>query len=184
VEAVPPIEAPHEPETIQPEAAGPEWLGELVRDEEGLAELEEVEEEVAPAEAAAPTLAEYVEVAEAEEAPVAPPETEREPVEAAESPITRPLEPLRAEDLPENSDARLAMARAALNAGDWSEALMIYETLVASSELLDSVIEDMQTGVHRHADDVAGYQLLGDAFMKDGRLQDALKAYRTALAQL
>jgi tetratricopeptide (TPR) repeat protein len=184
VEAIPPIEAPPEPETIQPEAAGPEWLGELVRDEEGLAELEEVEEEVAPAEAAVPTLAEYVEVAEAEEAPVAPPETEREPVEAAESPITRPLEPLRAEDLPENPDARLAMARAALNAGDWSEALMIYETLVASSELLDSVIEDMQTGVHRHVDDAAGYQLLGDAFMKDGRLQDALKAYRTALAQL
>jgi tetratricopeptide (TPR) repeat protein len=184
VEAAPPVEVLPEPETIQPEAAGPEWLGELVRDEEGLAELEEIEEEVAPAEAAAPTLVEYAEAAAAEEPPAAPLEIEPEPVEAAEAPSTRPLEPLRAEDLPEDSDARLAMARAALNAGDWSEALMIYETLVSSSELLDSVIEDMQAGVRRHAEDAAGYQLLGDAFMKDGRLQDALKAYRTALAQL
>ncbi len=181
-EAVPPVEVPPEPEAISPEAAGPEWLGELVRDEESLAELEEVEEEVAPAEAAPPTPVEYVEVAEAEEAPVTPPEPE--PVKVAESPTTRPLEPLRAEDLPEAPDARLAMARAALNAGDWSEALMIYETLVSSSELLDSVIEDMEAGVHQHADDAAGHQLLGDAFMKDGRLQDALKAYRTALSQL
>jgi tetratricopeptide (TPR) repeat protein len=184
VEAAPPVEAPLEPEMIQPEAAGPEWLGELVRDEEGLAELEEIEEEVAPAEVAAPTPVEYVEAAEAEEPPTAPPETEPEPAEVAEAPSTRPLEPLRAEDLPEDSDARLAMARAALNADDWSEALMIYETMVNSSELLDSVIEDMQEGVRRHAEDAVGHQLLGDAFMKDGRLQDALKAYRTALGLL
>jgi tetratricopeptide (TPR) repeat protein len=184
VEAAPPVEAPPELETIQPEAAGPEWLGELVRDEEGLAEPKEMEEEVAPAEVAAPTPVEYVEAAAAEEPPIAPPKAEAEPVEAAEVPSTRPLEPLRVEDLPEDPDARLAMARAALNAGDWSEALMIYETLVSSSELLESVIEDMQAGVRRHADDAAGYQLLGDAFMKDGRLQDALKTYRMALAQL
>lgn len=184
VEAAPPVEAPPEPETIQPEAAGPEWLGELVRDEEGLAELEEIEEEIAPAEVAAPTPVEYVEAAVAEEPPAAPPEAEPQPAKVAEAPSTRPLEPLRAEDLPEDPDARLAMARAALNADDWSEALMIYETMVNSSELLDSVIEDMQAGVRRHADDAAGHQLLGDAFMKDGRLQDALKAYRTALGLL
>jgi tetratricopeptide (TPR) repeat protein len=184
VEAAPPVEAPPEPEMIQPEAAGPEWLGELVRDEEGLAELEEIEEEIAPAEVAAPTPVEYVEAAVAEEPPAAAPEAEPEPVGVAEAPSTRPLEPLRAEDLPEDPDARLAMARAALNADDWPEALMIYETMVNSSELLDSVIEDMQAGVRRHADDAAGHQLLGDAFMKDGRLQDALKAYRSALGLL
>ncbi len=76
------------------------------------------------------------------------------------------------------------MARAALNAGDWLDALTIYETLISSSEMLDSVIDNLNVGVRRHPNDPAGYQLLGDACMKDGRLQDALQAYRTALAKL
>ena len=75
-------------------------------------------------------------------------------------------------------------SRAALNAGDWPEALTIYETLVSSSEMLDEVIENLETGVQQNPDDAAGFQLLGDARMKDGRLQDALQAYRTALGKL
>jgi cytochrome c-type biogenesis protein CcmH/NrfG len=98
--------------------------------------------------------------------------------------VTRELEALRAEDLPEDPDARLSMARGALETGDWSDALMIYETLVSSSEMLDSVIENLEFGVRRHPDDPAGYQLLGDACMKDGRLGAALEAYRTALSKL
>lgn len=184
VEAAPPVEALPEPEPVQAEAAGPEWLGELVRDEESLAELESIEEEISPGEALTPTPVEYIEVAEAEVPSAALPETEPEPVEAAEPPITKPLEPLRAEDLPKDPDARLAMARAALNAGDWSEALIIYETLVTSSDLLDSVIDDIKVGIRRHADDATGYQVLGDACMKDGRLHEALQAYRTALTKL
>ncbi len=166
VEATPPSEMPPEPELAELEAAGPEWLGELVPAEEGLAELEElavVEEELAPAAAPSPEVPEP---------------------ESAEAVGTAELEALRVEDLPKDPAARLSMARAALNAGDWLDALTIYETLISSSEMLDSVIDNLNVGVRRHPNDPAGYQLLGDACMKDGRLQDALQAYRTALAKL
>jgi len=184
VEEIPPVEVPPEPEAVQPEAAGPEWLGELVRDEERLEEIEAIEEEIASAEPTPPV--EYVEIEEAEVPSAAPPEPEpvAAPAPPTPAPITtRYLEPLRAEDLPEDPAARLAMARATLNAGDWAEALLIYQSLVNSSELLDDVIGDLESGVSRHPD-AEGFQLLGDACMKDGRLQDALQAYRTALASL
>lgn len=202
VEATIPGEVP-EPEAIQPEMVGPAWLGDLVRAEESLTDLEAIEEEVAPIETAAPTieeevipaaaapsLEEPVEVPEAEVTPPAPAEVEPVLVEAEvptpppEPLITRELEALRVEDLPKDSSARLSMARAALSAGDWSEALIIFETLVNSSEQLDSVIENLEVGVRDHPDDPAGYQLLGDACMKDGRLHDALVAYRDALTRL
>jgi tetratricopeptide (TPR) repeat protein len=220
-EAEPAVEFPLEPEMIQPDAAGPEWLGELVRAEESLDELEAIEEEIAPeeivseeiaaapeeyveaVEAEVPEPEEYVEAAEAEvpepeeyveavEAEVPEPEEYVEVVEAevpeptlVPEPLgTRELKALRVEDLPKDPNARLSMAHAALNAGDWSEALTIYETLVSSSELLDSVIDDLKVGVRRYPDNANGHQLLGDAFMKDGRLQDALEAYRTALNRL
>jgi tetratricopeptide (TPR) repeat protein len=206
-EAEPAVELPFEPEMIQPDAAGPDWLGELVRAEESLDELEAIEEEITPEEIVSEEIPaaseEYVEAVEAE---VPEPEEYVEAVEAeapepeeyvevvdAEAPeptpvpeplITRELKALRAEDLPKDPNARLSMAHAALNAGDWSEALTIYETLVSSSELLDDVIDDLEVGVRRYPDNANGHQLLGDALMKDGRLQDALQAYRTALSRL
>jgi tetratricopeptide (TPR) repeat protein len=197
VEETPSAEMPAEPEAIAASEEGPDWLGDLVRAEEEIVEFEVAEEEeLAPAEA----------LAEAEEAPVADiefleepeavaeeevveepeevPVPELEAVPAGESLATRELEELRVEDLPKDAEARLSMARAALNAGDWSEALTIYETLVSSSELLGSVIDNLQVGLRRHPDDPVGYALLGDACMKEGRLSEALDAYRTALTKL
>ncbi len=158
-------------------------------EEPPVAEPEVVEEEVVPAAEAIPTPEETVEVPEAEIPSVAP---ELEPVEfpePAEAPVpellvTRKLEVPRVEDLPKDPAARLSLARAAFNAGDWADALTIYETLVSSSEMLDSVIDNLEVGVRRFPDDPAGYQLLGDACMKDGRLHAALEAYRTALSKL
>jgi cytochrome c-type biogenesis protein CcmH/NrfG len=46
------------------------------------------------------------------------------------------------------------------------------------------VIDNLEVAVRRHPDDPAGYQLLGDACMKDGRLHAALEAYRVALSKL
>jgi hypothetical protein len=162
---VPPAEA-----LAAPEAVGAE---------KGLVELEAVEEEVAPAPGKA------IEMAEVELPPAALPEAKPRPVPpTVERAVTRHLEPLRPGDMPKDPAARLQMARAALNAGDWTEALVIYGTLVTSSELLDEVISNLEQGVKAHPDDPAGYQLLGDACMRDGRLPDALRSYRTALAKL
>jgi tetratricopeptide (TPR) repeat protein len=178
-EAPPPVGEPgfaeeEAEELALPEAAVPEW----------------VEEPVLTEEEAAPVPAEALEVPEAELP--APPVAVPEPVEVAQpaAPVTRPLEPPRAPRLPKEKEkekeapVRLEMARAALSAGDWPGALNIYKTLVNSSELLKEVIDNLEQGIKGHPDDPAGHQLLGDAYMKAGRLQDALRAYRTALAKL
>jgi tetratricopeptide (TPR) repeat protein len=86
--------------------------------------------------------------------------------------------------LPKQPEERLALARTALKSGSWPHALSIYTTLINSSELLDAVIEDLEKGIRNHPEDFAGYQMVGDAYMKDGRLPSALQAYRTALAKL
>ncbi len=86
--------------------------------------------------------------------------------------------------IPETPSERLAMARKAVVAGQWSQALELYASLVASSELLGSVISDLEEGIRRHPDDYQGYQLVGDAYMKEGRLAEALRAYRMALNKL
>jgi tetratricopeptide (TPR) repeat protein len=186
--AVPEVEVPVEelePEVIQPEAVGPPPMEDLVAAEEDLVEPAVVEEEAVPAAEAIPTPEEAGEVPWAEIPSVAP-EPELEPVEApvTELLVTRKLEAPRLEDLPGDPAARLALARAAFNTGDWMDALTIYETLVSSSEMLDSVIDNLQVGVRRFPDDPAGYQLLGDACMKDGRLHAALEAYRMALSKI
>ena len=109
-----------------------------------------------------------------------------EPVAAPPQPVAAPapevaLPPL--EDLPRDAAERLALARAAAESS-WSQALSVYESLVSSADLLSTVIADLEEGIRRHPDDYAGYQLVGDAYMKEGRLPEALRAYRTALAKL
>jgi len=93
-------------------------------------------------------------------------------------------EPVHLGALPKEPEERLALARVALNNGSWPQALSIYTTLVNSSDLLDAVIDDLQEGIRNHPEDFAGYQTIGHAYMKDGRLPSALRAYRTALAKL
>ena len=87
-------------------------------------------------------------------------------------------------ELPEDAEERLEVARQAAIAGNWVQALAIYDSLVDSSELLNKVIDDLEVSVQSHPDDTAVYQLLGDAYMKDGRLPSALKTYRKALTKL
>jgi tetratricopeptide (TPR) repeat protein len=176
-EAPPPVSEPsfaeeEAEELALPEAAVPEWV-----EEPALAEEEE---------APAPSGALEMPEAELPLPPAAPPVVVPQPVKVAApaAPATRPLEPPRAPELPKEAPARLEMARAALGAGDWPGALGIYATLVKSSELLIEVIDNLEQGVKGHPDDPAGHQLLGDAYMKGGRLQDALRAYRTALTKL
>ena len=140
----------------------------------------EVMEEPAAA-AIAETAAEVLPTVEmAEETVAAPlPETAAEPLPTPEMVVEAPTEePVVA------PAERLALARKAAASGQWSQALTLYASLIASSELLGSVIGDLEEGIRRHPDDYNGYQLVGDAYAKEGRLADALRAYRLALAKL
>ena len=206
--------APAVAETIEPEAAEvPAWLRELQEVAEAGEEVtlpeptlpewvtpsppvEAEAPEAAPSQEpiSIPILAE--EVMRPPEPPVVevvspgPPEMpEVSPAVSAEieSPVAAVAEvvaPAEVQQVPEAIDERLAAARAALTCGNWSEALAAYAVLVNSGELLDHVIADLEEGTRQHPKDVAGFQLLGDACMKSGRLSAALRAYRTALANL
>jgi cytochrome c-type biogenesis protein CcmH/NrfG len=50
--------------------------------------------------------------------------------------------------------------------------------------VLNDVISDLERIVEDHRDDVDSLRLLGDAHMKAGHLQQALKLYRQALKKL
>jgi cytochrome c-type biogenesis protein CcmH/NrfG len=49
--------------------------------------------------------------------------------------------------------------------------------------LLESVIPDLEEYLEQQPD-ISIQQMLGDAYMKDGRLQEALDVYRQALETL
>ncbi len=86
--------------------------------------------------------------------------------------------------IPEEASERLEQARVARDAGNIDEALQYYENLVSSGLQLDRVIEDIKQTIKSYPANAMLYQVMGDAMMKDGRLQSALDAYRTALSKL
>jgi len=122
---------------------------------------------------------------EAEEAVVPPVAEEVEEVEEVEAkePAIREAEEMVAAR-PDDHRSRLALARAYRDSERWNDALAQYERLVKAGALMDAVIEDVEQVIAQQAADHATYLLLGDAYMKDGRLRKALAAYREAMARL
>ncbi len=88
------------------------------------------------------------------------------------------------DDLPADVEERLKLARLAREDGNINEAVRIYQSLVAANTHLDTVIEQTQQAIKLYPTNAPLYQVMGDAMMRDGRLQSALDAYRTALANL
>ena len=80
---------------------------------------------------------------------------------------------------------RLAFARENL-ASNRDAALDAYQQLVSAGEGLADVIDDLSEVVESSevAVDARVRRLLGDALMAEGRVQEALDAYRSALDQL
>jgi tetratricopeptide (TPR) repeat protein len=74
----------------------------------------------------------------------------------------------------------LAAAQAALERNSLDEAMAEYEKLVRKGSLLDEVIYDLREATYRFPVDVIVWQMLGDAYMRANRLQDALDAYTKA----
>jgi tetratricopeptide (TPR) repeat protein len=107
-------------------------------------------------------------------------ETEIEPESKLEPEIE--LEDL--EKAAQDSDqARLKLARSLWKANEKQRAFVEYEKLV-SSPLLDTVIEDLEEIISEEPDQEPYLRLLGDAYMRDNQLDEALDMYRQALALL
>jgi cytochrome c-type biogenesis protein CcmH/NrfG len=64
------------------------------------------------------------------------------------------------------------------------EAVRIYDSLISRGVYLDKIIADMQQSIKAYPSNYLLFQVMGDAMMKDGRLQSALNAYREALSRL
>lgn len=198
------------PEVAEPESV-PDWLAELrrrvavteeeteeeapvaeaaVRVEEVAEEPEEAAapvEEVAemPAEAAAPV----EEVTEVPEEAAARVEEVAEELGEATAPVEKiaevPAEVQAALERlavrPNDHAARLLVARAYAAQGQVTEALVHYQHLVTVDDVLAQVVEDLEGLAQREPQRARIFQLLGDAFVQQGRLNDALGAYRQAL---
>jgi hypothetical protein len=104
---------------------------------------------------------------------------EPQPVRVAESPSIQ-VASIR----PEEADDQLRSARDARDAENIAEAIRIYNNLVSSSLHLDKVIDDIQQLIKSYPSNPMLYQVMGDAMLRDGRLQSALETYRQALLKL
>jgi tetratricopeptide (TPR) repeat protein len=115
-----------------------------------------------------------------------------EPEPSAQTPIleeTRPVSqpspaPKPAPAAPLPGSAALEHARSSMQAGDVESSLAEYEALVRASVDIDAVVEDLSAAVRQHRNNPALYRVLGDGYMRQGKLQQALDTYREALNQL
>jgi len=187
-EEKPPIPAPvGEEEAPAPTLVGeleeelPDWLKGIGEPLEAAAEVVEEEKvvEAAPpvAEAAPAPVAEVAEAAPKEE--VAP--TPVEEKEAAPTPVEAAIPPEIVGDYHE----QLRLAREKLNARQIEAALPYYENLIRHGQMLSQTISDLTFALRSEQKlSPRVYRVLGDALRSEGRLQEALKAYRDALDQL
>jgi tetratricopeptide (TPR) repeat protein len=77
-------------------------------------------------------------------------------------------------------DPALAAAQAEMNRGDIPAALEHYGRLIKRGKWLEEIIRDLRDALYRYPVEVTIWQTLGDAFMRENRLQEALDAYTKA----
>jgi tetratricopeptide (TPR) repeat protein len=168
----------------------PDWLTEVADTSEAEA-LEWLPQEMAlPEEESIETVLPIEPPIEVAEPPEQKPVEEK--VEVPE-PVPQPSIPagelfsqyrMRLEQNPDDYPTRLALARALRGSQELPSSLDHYEALIDSSQLLQDVLDDLDGLTKEKTDLPRLRRLLGDVYMRQGKLQEALDAYRTALDQL
>ena len=150
---------------------------------------------IEPVEVVEPTPVEptLVEPPPVESAPVVPPPIEPEAVEPA------PVEPVAVEPTPEPTPTVeepapsppiekateplqiLDHARQALAADDIDQAATGYRRLIKKKVELEKVIEDLRTALERDPKRPDLWQVLGDAYMENDQLTEAIDAYKRGM---
>ena len=75
----------------------------------------------------------------------------------------------------------LESARQALASDDFNRAVTDYGTLISNKYEVETVIEDLRTALERDPDVPGLWQVLGDAYMKNDQLSEAISAYRRGM---
>lgn len=85
---------------------------------------------------------------------------------------------------PADHATRLELARTLTRNKEYAACLGQYEAMIAAEAQLDAVEADLRALAKAKAEMPQVRRVLGDAIMRQGRLQDALDTYRAALEQL
>jgi tetratricopeptide (TPR) repeat protein len=80
----------------------------------------------------------------------------------------------------EDAEQRLEQARQALHYNKPEDAATHYGYLLQRRALLDEVVADLSAAVRRSPSDATLWQTLGDAYMRNNQLREALDSYRRA----
>lgn len=176
-------EAP--PETVATDEIPP-WLLDVAEVEQAPGITSEIPSEPMPAEAIPDWLqGEVVEKIDQRDTPEVQIEStiDQEIIQVREDLISETL--VHPELAPEITDedgyeAILADARVAMDSGDCASAITKYTSLVKEGHRLDTIIHELVDATYRFPVDVDLWQTLGDAYMRNDNLQEALDAYSKA----
>jgi tetratricopeptide (TPR) repeat protein len=80
----------------------------------------------------------------------------------------------------QTAEEKLQEAQAELAKGKLQSALEKYSELIESEIFLEQTIHDIRDALYRYPLDIGLWQVLGDAYLRGNRLQDALDAYTKA----
>ena len=81
---------------------------------------------------------------------------------------------------PEPHDPDFEAAQNELNAGNISKAIEMYTEMIKNGQLLEEIILTLREALNQYPVEISILQTLGDAYMRDNRLQDALDSYTKA----
>ena len=160
---------------------------------ESLPQSEEIawEDKAAPVEPPAPVAAEWmpIETPQEEAAPPVEKPTAEKPTEQAvfvgmkpsgQIRVPKPTGSLSPLPMQDKDSSALQNAQKALQSRDLNAAMKEYARLIKKGRLLDEVIHDLREAIYLFPVDVIVWQTLGDAYMRAGRLQEALDSYTKA----
>jgi tetratricopeptide (TPR) repeat protein len=106
--------------------------------------------------------------------PVAPPPTLRK------APASTPAGRRQTSTLAPIGDPALAIANSEMNRGNIPAAVEYYGRLIRRGKFLEEIIRELRESLYRYPIEVTIWQTLGDAYMRQNRLQEALDAYTKA----
>jgi tetratricopeptide (TPR) repeat protein len=99
--------------------------------------------------------------------------------------------PSRADELlkqlktrPRDYSARLELARLHYTEQEWDRALANYEKLISARRFLPDVVDDLEALADQGVEPARVYHMLGDAYMQQDQLDEALEMYRLARQKL
>jgi tetratricopeptide (TPR) repeat protein len=198
VEEAPSLESEQEEITPRPLEEAPDWLDELRPSTDEIKRAQEAAEEGDHVESEEPNPTENLDKLDWLEELGQPKATTEEPVKGEWLPeistgkdadagqtatVSVPVvSPRRTAALlaEQAAPGRLEQARQALNYGKLNEAADHYGYLLHRRLLIKDVIADLDAAVHRHPGDATLWQTLGDAYMRNNQLREALDCYTRA----